>query len=629
MSVLIVGNITDDVYINLDSRLEHLETDKNNVKWLDLAFNASEHHYFNHDNSLGGAAISLEVLQKLGVPTSISNSKLNFDENTNLSADITLAHRYILINDDAVTYFAPSKFKDTIFTPPTEIIDYLYIDRSATLDYSTTEAIKSYIETNPDTGLILYLQHLENPYLNSLLPEASLVFCEKLSEIKTAPEYSSSPLKDLDPEIIIDIAETHLAYQGIKEKISIHNIDMFTHLSIYSIASATVLGCFILGYSVEESLAFARINLEHSSLDSTLSLEQLKSHFESYTSTDNLNLIATSLVLKPKGILAADESGGSIHKKFEQLNIPDTFENRRDYRNIFFTTKDLEKYVNGVILFDETARQTADDGQNFVQYLTDRRIIPGIKVDQGLEKFSDSAPQNAPEDAKVHPDETWTKGLDALDSRLREYYDMGLRFTKWRAAFEIRLDKDGNILTPTDSAIEINCDILADYAHECQKAGLVPIVEPEVVYDGFYTTDQNSSTTAKILDCLFQKLSDKNVDLSACILKVNMILAGKQYETQSTPEEVGEQTAKVLKDHVPAELAGVVFLSGGQTVEQATDNLAAVTKNGPFPWPVTFSFARALQDPALYAWAGDNNNADAARDAFLARLIANTNALKS
>ncbi|MBO7664702.1 fructose-bisphosphate aldolase, partial [Candidatus Saccharibacteria bacterium] len=434
MSVLIVGNITDDVYLNLDSRREHLETDKNNVKWLDLAFNASEHHYFNRNNSLGGAAVSLEVLQKLGVPASISNSELNFNENTN-SADAASTRRYILINDDAVTYFAPSKFKNTIFTPPTTPVDYIYIDRSATLDYSTTETIKSYIENNPDTGLVLYLQYLDNPHLNSLLPQASLVFCENFSEFQTAPAFAGSPLESVDPSTIIDVSETNLSYLKVKEKISIKNVDILTHLSTYSILSATVLGCFILGYSVEESLALARVNLEQYRIDSTLTLDQLKNHLSAHDSDNNIELIASNLVLKPKGILAADESGGSIHKKFEQLDIPDTFENRRDYRNIFFTTKDLEKYVNGVILFDETARQTADNGQNFVDFLIGRCIIPGIKVDQGLEKFSSSTPPDYPESVEAHPDETWTKGLNGLDSRLSEYYQMGLRFAKWRAAF--------------------------------------------------------------------------------------------------------------------------------------------------------------------------------------------------
>ena len=287
-----------------------------------------------------------------------------------------------------------------------------------------------------------------------------------------------------------------------------------------------------------------------------------------------------------KGILAADESGGSIKKKFAELEIEDTFENRHDYRNIFLTTPDLEQYVNGVILFDETARDKTDNGMPNVDYLISRRIIPGIKVDQGLEKFENS-------------EETWTKGLNDLPERLREYYGMGLRFAKWRAAFNLTLDENGEILTPTEHAISENCKILAEYAKDCQSAGLVPIVEPEVVYDGYYPIERNIEVTSRILDRLFDELDNFEVKLEACVLKVNMVLAGKKFETQSTPEEVGKATADVLKNHVPEKLAGVVFLSGGQAVEQATANLGEVIKNGPFPWPVTFSFARALQDAGL------------------------------
>ena len=317
---------------------------------------------------------------------------------------------------------------------------------------------------------------------------------------------------------------------------------------------------------------------------------------------------AKKLVATGKGILAADESGGSIHRKFETMNIPDDEQHRRDYRNIFFTTPELEKYVNGVILFDETARQQSDDGRDFVTYLSSKGIIPGIKVDQGLEAFEGS-------------DEKWTKGLDGLPTRLTEYYQMGARFAKWRAAFEITDH------SPSDMAIRKNTEILAEYALDCQNAGIVPIVEPEVVYDGDYPIEKNIECTSKILDALFEELKNKDVNLRGCILKVNMVLAGKRYHTQSTPAEVGKATADVLKTHVPAELAGVVFLSGGQSVTQATENLQEITNNGPFPWPVTFSYARALQDPALNAWKGDNANADAARAGFHERLVANCEAL--
>ena len=614
MNILIVGNVLKDVYLNLDTRTEKFETDKHDTSWLDLSFDASEHHFFNRDSSLGGAAVSLEVLSKLGLTATITGSSLQLTEDGLSKNDDNVTHRYILIADNGISYLAPTNYQTTTFATPSDAYDYLYVDRSAELDGPAANKIAAYLDISPNTKLILYARHFDNPHLNSLLPRANLIFCEN-HRGNTEPSQAPA-LKNLPPEKLIYLSESQLSYQNISEPISINRIDMFTHLSIYSIAAATILGGFILGYSVEGSLRLARANLENSKLNSVLPLDELQSIADNFTPSNNLELIAQNLVLYPKGILAADESGGSIHKKFEQLNIPDTYDNRRDYRNIFFTTPGLADYVNGIILFNETAHQYADNGQNFVDFLTAQRIIPGIKVDQGLEKFDNS-------------EETYTKGLDGLDGRLAEYYQMGLRFAKWRAAFELRLDDNGNILTPTDTAIEKNCEILAEYAKKCQNANIVPIIEPELVYDGHYTIDQCAETTSKILDQLFTELAKAEVNLKACILKVNMVLAGKKYEQQSTPDEVGQATAEVLKNHVPAGLAGVVFLSGGQTVEQATDNLAAVVKNGPFPWPVTFSFARALQDPALYAWQGDNANSDTARQAFKERLIANTKALKN
>ena len=610
MNILIVGNILKDIYLNLDTRTESFETDQNGTKWLDLSFNASEHHFYNRHSSLGGAAVTLEVLQKLGLDTAISGSKLSFKDDTP-TYDFSATHRYILIADEKVTYLAPSSFTKTTFTPPDQAVDYLYLDRSAEINTKTAKTIKTYLELSPNTKLVVYVRNFENSNLNSLLPLANLIFLEKSD---SNDKYTHSILGEIDSTKIITISDTLLTYNNLSESIHSGRIDMLTHLSLHSITSATILGSFILGRSVEECLKLARANVENSRLDAVLSLEELENLQNSSSKKSELELIAKSLVLKPKGILAADESGGSIHKKFEQLNIPDTYENRRDYRNIFFTTENLERYVNGVILFDETARQIADNGQNFVDYLIGRRIIPGIKVDQGLEKFQES-------------EETWTKGLEGLDTRLAEYYQMGLRFAKWRSAFEIRHDENGQITTPSDQAITKNCEDLAEYAKKCQSVGIVPIVEPEVVYDGNYSIEENTLVTSKILDQLFESLKNHQINLRACLLKCNMVLAGKQSEIQSTPSEVGIKTAEVLKAHVPSELAGVVFLSGGQTVKQATDNLTAILENGPFPWPVTFSFARALQDPALYAWNGDNANNEKARQAFLDRLIANTKAL--
>lgn len=601
MNILVVGNIIKDVYLNLDSRKDNFETDKNGIRWLDLAFDASEHQFFNRDSNLGGAAVTLEVLSRLNLNATVTNSDLKFSQDGPITSQGVKTHRYILIADSRPCYFTPTSHEFTTFATPGDFYDYIYIDRSAKLNADTVKKINSYLDLSKNTKLVVYAQNLENPYQDQLLSNASLVFYE-------------TKRPDLPEEKLVQVSEHLLSYKNIQEKISVDRIDVMTHLSAFSIASATILGCFILGKSVEDSLKLARVNVENSTINSTLKLDELEEIATSLSPNDNLELIAANLVLHPKGILAADESGGSIHKKFEQLNISDTYENRRDYRNIFFTTNDLEKHVNGVILFDETARQLADNGQNFVDFLIGRRIIPGIKVDQGLEKFENS-------------EETYTKGLEGLSDRLREYYRMGLRFAKWRAAFEIRKDETGNILTPTSHAITENCRILAEYASACQSAGLIPIVEPEVVYDGNYTIEESAEITSKILDELFKTLTEHHVNLRACILKVNMVLAGKKFEAQSTPAEVGVKTAEVLKNHVPEELAGIVFLSGGQTPEQATENLAEIIKNGPFPWPVTFSFARALQDPALYTWNGDNNNAEKARQAFLDRLIANTKVL--
>ncbi len=635
MNILVVGNILKDVYLNLDSRITNFERDAHGNKWLDLCFDASSHHFFHRESSFGGAAVSLEVLQKLGLDTKISDSNLDFShDDRSVPAS---AYRYILVAETGVSYLTPTDFTPTVFKSPAEGVDYLFIDRSASLSAPVISQILAYLDISPKTQLVFYLRDLNNPDLKPLISRASLIFVEAL------------PSLELDPAKTIFLSERLLKYQNLSEPIHPNRIDTQTHLSFYSIASATILGCFLLGFSVEDSLKFAHLNTENSRLNAVCPLEKLRALASEPTETENLELIAKNLVLKPRGILAADESGGSIHKKFASLDIPDTYDNRRDYRNLFFTTDGLENYVNGVILFDETARQHADNGQNFVDFLTAKRIIPGIKVDQGLEKFADSQPPELAElgltENSVAPDETWTKGLNDLDSRLAEYYQLGLRFAKWRAAFNVRTPKtslpflsdnsDHNdnltnateLPTPTHSAIAVNCQILAKYAKKCQNHGIVPIVEPELVYDGDYSLAQSTKLTSQILDCLFQKLSEQQVNLRACILKVNMVLAGKQFASQSTPEEVGRATADVLKNHVPAELAGVVFLSGGQTVDQATDNLTAIEQNGPFPWPVTFSFARALQDPALYAWAGDNSNADAARSAFRARLEANCKTL--
>jgi fructose-bisphosphate aldolase class I len=602
MSILVVGNILKDVYLNLDSRTENFETDKNGIKWLNLGFDTSSHYFFHRASSFSGAAVSLEVFKNFEIPTTISNSNFNFDAE---NAPHATAYRYILTSEDNVTYFTPSKLSSARFiagdTPP----EYLFVDRSADLDDIASTEIIGYLENHPEVKLVLYLKNQNALSYRALIEKSSLIFTE-------TPEFPTDNFPTLPFDKTIYLSCRDLTYKNITAPITVERIDKLTHLSLYSIAAATILASFIKGYTIEKSLRLAKLNIENSSLSSTLSLSELNSLCE--IPDESLELIAATLMAPGKGILAADESGGSIRKKFEQLNIADTFANRHTYRNIFFTTNNIEDYLSGIILFDETARDQMDTGESIPDFLISHRIIPGIKVDEGLATFENS------------PNETYTQGLDTLPKRLREYYQMGLRFAKWRAAFNLALE-NGAILTPSNACITENCKILAEYASDCQSAGIVPIVEPELIYDGYYSIDDSATTTGKILSALITELKNYNVNLRACIIKCNMVLAGRQFENQSTPEEVGKATAEVLKANIPPEIAGIVFLSGGQTPEQATSNLAAILKNGPFPWPITFSFARALQDPALYAWQGDNNNLEKARQAFLDRLIANKEVL--
>ena len=609
-SILIVGNVTKDVYLRLDNRSNNFETDQNGVKWLDFSFDGSRHNYYTRVSIYGGASISLEVLSRFGLNASISGTPATFLDGQFIAKDVHTTYRYLLCQDNNVSHLEPSEYTYTTWEIPTNNPDWIYLDSSANISPKLATSITDYLNLSRSTKLAIFISKHSNQnaqHIRELIDRADIV-------ISDIPMESSR-------DNYVKISNDHIEYMGRRVFWSLDDKkDLMTRFSSHLTIAASVLGALVLGKDPSEALLLARANAQSSKLSATSNLSTLERDIaddyyrvektnEKGKNMQEIEITAKKLMAPGKGILAADESGGSIHKKFESMNIPDDEQHRRDYRNIFFTTPDLEKYASGVILFDETARQVADNGQTFVNYLSDKGVIPGIKVDQGLVNFENS-------------DEKYTQGLDGLPERLKEYYEMGARFAKWRAAFEVTDH------SPSAMAIQKNCEILADYARDCQAANIVPIVEPELVYDGDYTIEQNIEYTGKILDCLFSELAKKSINLAGCILKVNMVLAGKRQERQSTPEEVGRATAQVLREHVPHALAGVVFLSGGQSVTQATDNLQAVTNNGPFPWTVTFSYARALQDPALQAWKGDNANADTARGAFRERLIANANALK-
>jgi fructose-bisphosphate aldolase class I len=307
---------------------------------------------------------------------------------------------------------------------------------------------------------------------------------------------------------------------------------------------------------------------------------------------------ARALVAKGKGILAADESFGTIEKRFKKLGIKSTEENRRAYRDMLFTTEGVGEYVSGVILFDETIRQNAKDGTPFVKVLERQGIIPGIKVDTGAKPLAG------------FPDEQITEGLDGLRQRLAEYRALGAGFAKWRAVLTI-----GHGL-PTRFCIDANAHALARYAALCQEAGLVPIVEPEVLMDGDHTIQRCETVTEATLKSVYFHLHAHRVVLEGTLLKPNMVLSGKDCPKQAGVAEVAEGTVRTLVRCVPAAVPGVVFLSGGQSAEDATAHLNAMNAMGKLPWELSFSYGRALQAPALDAWHGKSDNVTAAQQAF-------------
>ena len=318
------------------------------------------------------------------------------------------------------------------------------------------------------------------------------------------------------------------------------------------------------------------------------------------TATD-LQSIAKQLVAEGKGILAADESSGTIKKRLDSIGVESTEDNRRAYRELLFTTEGMEEFISGVILYDETIRQTAEDGTPFPELLESRGIIPGIKVDLGAKPLAGA------------PGETITEGLDGLRERLAEYYELGARFTKWRAVLSIGPG------IPTENCIWTNAHALARYAALSQEAGLVPIVEPEVLMDGDHTIETSYHVTVKTQRAVFTELFDQRVEREGMLLKPNMVLSGYECPDQADDDAVVEQTLKCLANEVPAAVPGIVFLSGGQSDEDATRRLNSMNARGPHSWELSFSYGRALQAPALKAWGGDQSKLEDAQKAFYRR----------
>ena len=314
-----------------------------------------------------------------------------------------------------------------------------------------------------------------------------------------------------------------------------------------------------------------------------------------------LTKIAKQLVTQGKGILAADESTGSIKKKFEEVGVEDTAENHRKWRQLLFTAPEIERYISGVIMFDETFWQETDEGVPFPEYLSRRGIMPGIKVDEGRVPFPGS------------PKEKLTKGIETLPERIKRYANKGAKFAKWRGLFII--DEKENL--PSDAAIAENSKLLARYAKICQNAGVVPIVEPEVYMNGPHSLFASREATSRALRATFMELEKIEIDYTGMLLKPNMVHQGTMSRETHSPEEIAKATLEVLEENVPREVPGIVFLSGGQAPREAEDNLRAINREGGAPWELAFSYGRALQDEAFAIWAGDMGKFVEVQKAFL------------
>lgn len=317
---------------------------------------------------------------------------------------------------------------------------------------------------------------------------------------------------------------------------------------------------------------------------------------------DKLKSVAKTIVAEHKGVLAADESNPTIKKRFDSINVESTEENRRRYREILFTTEGIERYIGGVILFDETLRQTTRDGILFAELLSSRGIVPGIKVDNGAKALA------------LYPGEKITEGLDGLRERLAEYKLMGAQFAKWRAVIEIN-ERD----IPTTFGIRANAHVLARYAALCQELDIVPIVEPEVLMDGAHEIERCEVVTSKVLETVFAELDAHRVLFEGMLLKPNMVIPGMKCARQESAQQVAEATIRCLSRYVSAAVPGIIFLSGGQSAEDATDHLNAMNMMGPHPWQISFSYGRALQAPVLAAWKGQEGNLATSQKTFLKR----------
>jgi len=608
--ILIIGNVLKDVYLKMDERQNDFEVDERGINWLELGFNGDAHKFFHRTSVFGGAAVSLAVLNQLNVDAAILNSKTEVKTGELTWSDDPADYRYILSCRGGITYFVPAERKTTDWTMPKGTPEWILIDRSTNISTRLIDELKNFLKFSHGTKLAVHTEKHLTPAGQRLAEMADVLFVED-----EAPVHREEKIVDKievdqpNTQLVCHISPRKLSLGGVEESWNLDRTDMMTHLTVYSTIVATILGVIASGGTTSDALLLAKLNAEHATLNGSLTADKLHELAQvELTKRNSLKLVARSLLSPSKGILAIDEGKASLVRRFNKFGIPVDTQNQKDFYQMILTAPGMQDYISGVILSNDLSRQKLANGQNVLDFLTSRGIISGIKVDLGLTSAMD-------------PREKWTQNHPGLAEELRQGYERGFRFAKCRAAFEISNEQ------PEFFVVERNVTKLATFAKESQLAGLVPMVEVDISGSGDYSIEKCAEVNARIMAKLFEKLTERQVSLGGCILKCAMIRSGDAAESQASAHEIGVATSAILKHSVPRYMAGVALLSGGQEPKTATKNLTAIMQESPFPWPVTFAFSRALEEPVLATWKGSAENIKAAQAALGRHLAANADAL--
>lgn len=604
--ILIIGNVLKDIYLRLDDRQNDFEIDERGIAWLELGFNGAEHTFFRRTSTFGGAAVSLATLHTLGVEARILNSSTEIKAGEISWSNDPSGYRYIFCHHDQITYFVPSSRPATDWSMPKSTPEWLLVDRSTTVTPRLVEEVKNFLKFANTTKLAVHVAKGMPPIAQQLADMADLLFLEEEPPVHVEDKIVDKiELDEPHKQLTCHITPRKITLGDAEESWSLDRVDMMTHLTVYSTIVATVLGVISAGGSAADALLWARLNAENATLDNALSAEKLQELAKAeLTKRADLRLITRSLMTSKRGILAVDSSERGVAKILQGANIQNTPQKRQEYRELLVTTPKLKEYISGVIVTPEMMHQKLTNHESFVDFLTSRGIISGVKVDRGLARIDGT-------------NETHTLGLEGLHERLVDFYGIGARFAKWRAEF--RIDKN----QPSYITIRKNVEELASFAKESQLVGLVPVIEVDILRAGDYNLHRSAEVTGRILGELFERLEQRHIDPAGTLLKCSIVSAGVDAKPTSTPEEIGVATAAILRNVVPKWLAGILILSGGEDSRTATKTLAAILQKSPFPWPITFAFGRAFGEPVATAWKGDEKNIRAAQ-ATLIRHLENT-----